>query len=190
MFKADELVTVQLEENNKASNTYIVVGHLMDDEGDMSDAVVLRHPLHPECMIIRQVDQLNKVLATLKDSTERSIEFAMKFQDYLDHNIKSDLEALRLYFVVHRSLSNRQKNQLSNICGTIASIYFHNDIAIAMRYVTDNSAVLDDYNRMWFLNFKDLFTGRKQIVSTKQRASIFNIAGFVLAELESQKIKK
>jgi hypothetical protein len=59
-----------------------------------------------------------------------------------------------------------------------------------MRYVTENNAVLDDFNRMWYTNFRDLFSGRKQLTSPKQRSAIFNIAGFVLAELESQKTKK
>jgi hypothetical protein len=190
MFKPGELVTIQLEETNKASNTYIVVGHLVDGDGDVSDAVVLRHPLHKNCMIVKHIDDLNKVQANLKDSTERSLEFAMKFEDHLDHNTKADLEALRLCFVIHRNLTNGQKNHLSNICGTIASIYYHNDITMAMRSVTENSPVLDSYNMMWFMNFKDLFTGKKPIVSPKQRSSIFNIAGFVLAELESQKTKK
>lgn len=190
MFKKDDLVTVQLDETNKASNTYIVLGHIVDDEGDATDAVVVYHPLHPKCFIVKHISDLNKVQANLKDSTERSLEFAWKNQDNLDHNMKGDLEALRLYFVVNRSLTNRQKTQLANITGTIAAIYFHNDISIAMRYVVDNNAVLDTFNSMWYMNFKDLFMGRKPIVSPKQRASIFNIAGFVLAELESQKTKK
>lgn len=190
MLKIGELVTVQLEENNKASNTFVVVGHLSDDLGFVSDAIVLQHPLHSGCFIIKQIGELNKVQANLKDSTERSLEFARKSDEYLDHNIRGDLEGLRLCFVVNRTLTNHQKNLLSSICGTIASIKFHNDISSAMRYVVENNAVLDDYNRMWYTNFRDLFTGKKPIVSPKQRASIFNIAGFVLAELESQKTKK
>lgn len=190
MFKKDDLVTVQLDENNKASNTYIVVGHLADMSEGVDNTMVLMHPLHKDCMILRKESELNKVQANIKDSTERSLEFAWKNQDNLDHNMKGDLEALRLYFVVNRSLTNRQKTQLANITGTIAAIYFHNDISIAMRYVVDNNAVLDSFNSMWYMNFRDLFTGKKPIVSPKQRASIFNIAGFVLAELESQKTKK
>lgn len=190
MFKAGSLVTVKLEENNKASNVYAVVGHVSDDDGDVSDAVILSHPLHPNVFLIKHISDLNTVQANIKDSTERSIEFAMKSQDKLDHNMKGDLEALRLCFVVNKTLTNNQKNTLSNICGVISSIYFHNDISIAMKYVIDNNAVLDDFNRMWYINFKDLFFGRKPIGSPKQRATIFNIAGFVLAELESQKTKK
>lgn len=183
MYKKDELVTVQLEDMNKASNTYIVYG-------EIGDEVILYHPLHPKCLIAKSKDELNKVQANLMDSTERSLLFCLKYQEYLDHNIKGDLEALRLYFVLHRSLTNRQKNTLANICGTIASIHFHNDISTAMRHVTENNAILDSFNQMWYMNFKDLFMGKKPIVSPKQRSSIFNIAGFVLAELESQRTKK
>lgn len=188
--KQNDVVTVELEETNKASNTYLIYGYVINDDNTETGEVILRHPIHPDAMIIRPSSTLNKVQANLKDSTERSLEFAMRFDKHLDHNTKGDLEGLRLCFLVHRNLTNRQKSQLSNICGTIASIYFHNDISTAMRYVMENSAVLDSYNQMWFVNFRDLFTGKKPIVSPKQRASIFNIAGFVLAELESQRINK
>ena len=181
--KKGDLVTIILEENNQASNTYQVYA-VLDDE------VILSHPLHPRCLISKRKDELNKVGANLKDSSERAMEYAMRRQDNLDHNLRGDLESLRLYFVVNRSLTNHQKTQLSNICGTLASIYFHNDVSLAMRCVVDNNAVLDSFNAMWFNNFKDLFFGRRPITSPKQRASIFNIAGFVLAELETQRIKK
>jgi hypothetical protein len=38
---------------------------------------------------------------------------------------------------------------------------------------------------MWYRNFQGLFSGRQPITSKKQRASIFNITGFVMAELET-----
>jgi hypothetical protein len=181
--KKDDLVTVTLEENNQASNTFRVYA-------EIGDEVVLTHPLHPKCMIVKRKDELNKVQPNLKDSIERALEYAVNRQDNLDHNAKGELEALRLYFVVNRSLTNSQKNHLANICGQLASIFFHNDVNIASRCVIENNAVLDSFNLMWFNNFRDLFYGRKPITSPKQRASIFNIAGFVLAELESQRIKK
>lgn len=185
MFKKDELVTIRLKENNNASNTYKVFGVLKDE-----DMVVIYHPLHPKCLLVARFDELNKVQANVKDSTERALEFAMKNQDDLDHNMRGDLEALRLFYVVNRSLTNHQKNQLASIGGTLASIYFHGDISLAMKYVNENKAVLSPFNEMWYNNFKDLFAGRKPIVSPKQRTSIFNIAGSVLAELQRNETRK
>ena len=190
MFKKDEIVTIKLGENNNASNTYKVFGHIMDDAGDMTDAVILYHPLQQNCMIVKHSSELNKVQANVKDSDERALEFATKGQGDLDHNLRGDLEALRLYYVINRALTNHQKNQLASICGTLASIYFRGDITLAIRTVNDNKALLNPFNEMWFTNFKDLFSGKKPIVSPKQRTSIFNIAGFILAELQRNETRK
>ena len=181
--KKGDLVTVTLDENNQAANTYQVYA-------EVGDEVMLTHPLHPKCLIVKRKDELNKVQPTLKDSNQRALEYAAGRQENLDHNAKGELESLRLYFVVNRSLTNQQKKSLSNLNGYLASIYFHNDISLAMRCVKDNAAVLDEFNLMWFNNFREVFAGRRQITSPKQRETIFNIAGFVLAELENQRIKK
>lgn len=181
--KKGDLVTVTLDENNQAANTYQVFA-------EVGDEVVLTHPLHPKCLIVKRKDELNKVQPTLKDSNQRALEYALNRQEHLDHNAKGELEALRLYFVVNRSLTNQQKKSLSNLNGHLASIFFHSDIAIAMRFVDDNKGILDDFNKMWHTNFREVFAGRRQITSPKQRETIFNIAGFVLAELENQRIKK
>lgn len=178
-----DLVTIPLEENNTASNTYIVHAVLEDE-------CILSHPLNPDVLIAKPKAILNSVAANMKDSTERSLNFAQKKSKYLDHNTIVDIESLTLYFIVNRKLSARQKSTLSNICGNLASIHFNGDLRSAMEYVTQNSALLDDFNSMWYNNFKGLFTGKQPVTSPKQRASIFNIAGFVLAELESQTAPK
>ena len=185
MFKKDDLVTIRLKDNVNASNTYIVAGILKDEP-----VAILYHPLHPSCLIARNFAELNKIQANGKDATERLLEFALIRQDELDHNMRGDLEALRLFYVINKTLTNHQKSQLSAIAGNLASIYFCGDVNLAIKYVNDNSAVLDTYNSMWYSNFIDLFKGKKPIVSPKQRASIFNIAGFVLAQLESLHIRK
>jgi hypothetical protein len=172
-----DLVTVSLDPNNPSSNTYIVYK-------DLGQEVILFHPLNEKCFIVRAKEDLNKVAANIKDSTERGLDFAFKFQKYLDYNTIADLEALSLFYIVNRTLSSKQLGALSNIGGRIASTYFHNDVQAAMRYIVDNKAVLNSFNQMWFNNFKDIFNGKQPITSPKQRASIFNIAGFVLAELE------
>ena len=179
--KPKDLVTVQLDTD--VSNTYIVY-KVIDDE------VLLHHPLSPEVFIIRDIEQLNKVAPNIKDSAERALNFAFTHVKYLDHNSHADLEALSLYYVVKKRLTPRQKNILSSMCGTIACIIMDNDIAKVSAYIKENHALFDDFNRMWYNNFQGLFNGTQPITSKKQRASIFNMAGFLMAELLNQSVKR
>lgn len=175
-FASGEIVTVKFE-NMVSSNTYTV-------EADDGETVLLNHPLFPVALIRYPKSLVDKVAPNVKDSIERSLDFVNKNIRFLDYNTIADHEALCLYFVVRRKLTPRQKSILSNICGTIASIKLNNDVRAAMELVTGNSAVLDEFNAMWYRNFQGLFSGKQPITSKKQRAAIFNIAGFVMAELE------
>lgn len=175
-FNKGAIVTVKFE-NTVSSNTYVV-------ESDGGDSVLLFHPLFPHCLLRFAKSDLDLVSPNVKDSIERALDFVKKNAQYLDYNTVADHEALCMYFVIRRKLTPRQKNILSNICGTIASIKLNNDVREAMEIVAANSAVLDDFNAMWYRNFSGLFSGKQPITSKKQRAAIFNIAGFVMAELE------
>ena len=170
------IVTVKFQ-NAVSSNTYLV-------DKDEGSAVLLKHPLFPECLLRFEKTELDTVAPNVKDSSERSLDFAKANQKYLDYNTLADHEALCLYFVVRRKLTPRQKNLLSNICGSIATIKLNDDVKAAMEIIKDNEAILDDYNTMWYRNFNGLFSGRQTITSKKQRSAIFDIAGFVMAELE------
>lgn len=176
-FLGGEVVTIRFE-NTVSSNAYIV------DSDDGGDKVLLKHPLFPSCLLRFDKVDLDLVAPNIKDSTERSLDFANANQRYLDYNTLADHEALCLYFVVRRKLTPRQKNLLSNICGSIASIKLNDDVKVAMHLIKENEAILDDFNAMWYRNFSGLITGRQPITSKKQRSAIFNIAGFVMAELE------
>ena len=175
MISPKDLVTVQLDQD--VSNTYIV--YKVIDGGE----ALLHHPLSPEVFIIRNVEQLNKVAPNIKDSTERALDFALSYSKYLDYNSLADLEALGLFYVVKKKLTPQQKKILSNMCGMVASIHFDNDIKIAMKFIEKNQGLFDEFNAMWFNNFSGLFSGKQPITSKKQRSSIFNMAGFLLAEL-------
>ena len=175
-FSPGDIVTVKFE-NRVSSNTYRV-------ESDCGDSVLLQHPLFPDVLIRTSKDEIDTVAPNVKDSIERALDFVKKNGQYLDYNTMADHEALCLYFVIRRKLTPRQKNILSNICGSIASIKMNNDVKSAMELVTANAAILDEFNAMWYRNFQGLFSGRQPITSKKQRAAIFNITGFVMAELE------
>lgn len=170
------IVTVELTKN--ASNTFFV-------DTVEADSVLLTHPLADGVLIRVPLEKINTVSANVKDSTERCIGFANANRQYLDYSTLGDLEGVGIYFAIKRKLTPRQKQTLAAICGVIASVKFNNEIADAMHFVSKNSSILDEFNLMWYNNFKGLFTGRQPITSKKQRSAIFNIAGYVLAELET-----
>lgn len=185
--KVGEIVTVDFK-NTKASNTFIVFRRTKFESGET--AYLLHHPLAPEILIEKYEDELNLVGPNLKDSTERSLDFIKANQDLLGFNSKSDLIALCASFVLTRKLTPQQKRILSLLGGQVAAARFNDDIRDAMDFIKTNDAVLDEFNRMWYNNFSGLFRGNQPITSKKQRSAIFNIAGFVLAELENPIVAK
>lgn len=176
LYQYGEVVTVRFD-NKVSSNAYIV-------DSDQGDDLLLFHPLFPKCLLRVSKTEIDLVAPNIKDSTERSLDFANANQTYLDYNTLADKEALCLYFVVRRKLTPTQKKLLSNICGSIAAIKLNDDVKAAMSLIKENEGILDEFNAMWYRNFNGLITGRQAITSKKQRDAIFNIAGFVMAELE------
>ena len=169
---------VTLDLSNSASNTFLV-------DTDEGETILLTHPMASGVLIRVQRESLDLVGANLKDSTERCIDYANINKKYLDYNMVCDVEAIGMYFMVKRKLTPQLKSVLSNVCGKIAEHKFKGDIKKAMQFVTKNSALLDDFNLKWYITFKDLFSGALPITANRQRTSIFNIVGFVLAELEN-----
>lgn len=170
------IVTVQM--SGFSSNAFVV-------DTIEEDSLLLTHPLANGILIRVDKTRINHTNPTIKDSSERSIDYANGNQKYLDYNTLKDLEAVGIYFALKRKLTPRQKQTIANICGIIASVKFNNDLREAMNFVTKNNSLLDEFNLMWYNNFKGLFTGHQMITSKKQRSAIFNIAGYVLAELEN-----
>ncbi len=174
----NSIVTVDLGIENTSSNTFLV-------DTDEGETILVSHPLACGLLLRVRAEDVNTTSANLKDSIERGIDFANSNRAALDYNTSADLDALGMYFTFKRKLTPSQKQVLANICGVVAASKFSDDLKSAMRYVIKNQTILDDFNLMWFNNFKDLFEGRQVITSRKQRIAIFNIAGYVLAELEN-----
>jgi hypothetical protein len=172
----NSIVTVDL--GNQSSNTFIV--DTVEDEH-----YLLGHPMAPGILVRVEKSKVDKTSANIKDSSERSIDYANSNRKFLDYNTLSDLESLAIFFSIKRKLTPRQKQTLASICGVIASVKFDNDLREAMNFVSKNASLLDEFNAMWYNNFKGLFSGHQMITSKKQRSAIFNIAGYVLAELEN-----
>lgn len=152
--------------------------------------VLLTHPLARGILLRVSKDQINTVSANGKDSIERSLDFANANSFMLDHSTKLDLYSLGIFFFISRKFTSRQKHTLANICGILAMAKFNDDLKSAMSCISKNLGILDEFNLMWFNNFKGLFSGKQPVTSNKQRSAIFNIAGYVLAELETPSIPK
>jgi hypothetical protein len=178
MIQKNSIVTVDLGLNNSTSNTFVV--DTVEEE-----SVLVTHPL--ACGLLMRVPKadIDTTSANLKDSLERGIDYANANRDILDYNSAADLDSLGIYFTLKRKLTPSQKHVLANIGGVIASAKFRDNIRDAMSFVVKNQTLLDDFNRMWFNNFKPIFNGQHPINSRKQRIVIFNIAGYILAELEN-----
>lgn len=174
---------VTYEFGTQASNTCYV------DHED-SDAVYLAHPLAPGVLLRASKQKINLSQPIGKDSTERCLDFANANQGMLDYNTLLDLRGLGIIFALYRKLTPKQKHSLANICGNLAQNKFSDDLKLAMGFVSKNVGILDEFNLMWYNNFKGLFTGKQPVTSKKQRGAIFNIAGYVLAELETPSVPK
>lgn len=177
--KQGDVVTVKLEDNNLSSNTYLVARKL---EGES----LLNHPLAPDMYVIRKDEELNDTLAQLKSDEERQLEYCVKYQKYLGFDAYSVMTSLILFYVMYRKMSARQKKLLSDICGEIAAVYCNNDLSIALRTVNENQALLNEFNLMWYRNLRSIFQGRQRAERPGQVSAIYNMAGFVLAQLEGK----
>lgn len=175
--KQGDVVTVTLEDGNASSNTFVVAKKM---EGES----LLHHPMHPNVYFLYRDELLNNALAMPKESYEKCLAYAMKYQHYLDVDDVSIVTSVSLYWIVHRKLSGIQKKLLADICGKIASVYCNQDLSIAVKTVNHNSPLLDDFNRMWHHNLRAYFQNKKIPETPGIRRVIFNICGFVLAQSE------
>lgn len=174
---------VTLNMNNTSSNTFIV-----DTVEDVS--YLLSHPLAPGVLIRVDKDKVNLTSANIKDSSERGIDYANLNRQYLDYNTSLDLDGLAMVFALKRKLTPRQKTILSAINGVVAKSKFNDDIRETMSFIKKNVSILDDFNLMWFNNLSEIFNGSMAIRTLKQRNVIFNIAGYLLAEMENPITKR
>lgn len=183
-YKRGTIVTVPLDDP-KGSNTFLV-------EQDLGDVVLLTHPLAPECFVKYPKNVLNIAQANLKDSSERALDFAKSNAEYLDYQTRNDLRGLCVFFVVYRRMTKTQKRALSAICGRISRILLNDDVNLAINLIKENGAILDNFNAKWVSGFEEsgLLSGKWKYLTPKQEMSLFNIAGFILAELEIPSAKR
>jgi hypothetical protein len=177
----NSIVTLNL--NNTSSNTFIV-------DTIEENSYLLSHPLAPGVLVRVEKDKVNLTSANIKDSSERGIDYANLNRQYLDYNTSQDLDGLAIVFALKRKLTLRQKTILSQINGVVAKSKFNDDIRETMSFIKKNVTILDDFNLMWYNNLSEIFNGNLIIKTVKQRNVIFNIAGYLLAEMENPTTKR
>jgi hypothetical protein len=174
--KIDKLVVVA----NKTGESNVYAVHLETENG-----VYLKHPLCPKVFIYEDKTELDKVPVVQKSSMERCLDFALSQQNLLDFHANLELKIMSLSFVVTKKWSNRQKKFLSMICGDIAKIHLQNSVYLALKIINDNSALLDDFNKYWYEHerYAPIFAGKTQFKTDREKGTIFNMAGFILAQI-------
>jgi hypothetical protein len=187
-----EFFTLPLEDS-EGTITYII--NEIQDMPDRTVRALLFHPLAPKVLVPFLAKSREDLLAAQtqtqgKSNLQKTLEYANKKKDLLEFLLRTDVESLCMSFVVYRLLTPRQKKRLSGFVGIVSSIYFHSDLRLAVRFVEENYALLDDFNKAWFDSFMKVtkqtgfFSGLPKQLSPKQRPVMFNIAGFVLSQLE------
>lgn len=175
-------------------NTEGTITYVIDHEFNAPDGkrlAFLNHPnLAPNAYIKIEADsfealQGQQVQTQGKSDTHKQLDFLRKFQEYLSYEETLRLESLCEAFVINRCLSKEQKKLLSDLCGKVAQIHLNDDINLAIRKINENAALLDNFNMNWYYNLKSYFSGKKKIDSRGKRLTIFNMAGFILAQLEN-----
>lgn len=178
LIKEGDLVTITLDEHNMVSNTYVVAKKL-------EAASVLSHPLAPDCYLLKQDSDLNNAFPSMQSQLEKCLFFARKNQNLLGYTMSADLEALCFYFVVRKAFTPKQRNDLANICGKIASIVLNNNISSAIVTIKQNKVLMDEYNHSLFNGIKKVIDNPLSLKNKGERYTLFNIAGFVLAQLSN-----
>lgn len=171
----DKLVTLNVG-SETVSNTY--VQHELQD-----GQVLLCHPLLPGVFLVKEKTELDLVSASPRNAEEKQLSYCNKYRKYLDFDNSSMLDSLILYHIVFKKFGNKQKSALNIICGKIAEIYCDSDLTRAVDVVNANQALLNSYNSYWYRTFDKFFNRGKQPETKQQRDAIFNMAGFVLAQL-------
>jgi len=145
--------------------------------------VLVTHPLHPKVFLVEENERLNLKPFSPVGPIEKALNFIKSYEKLFNYVDLVDYESIVLYFIVNKRISNRQKGQISTLCGIIADYIFESDIDKAIDFINFNKDSLDEFNLMWYKNFNKFFTKKELVTFKKTKTSIFNIAGFLLTEL-------
>lgn len=178
LIQVGDLVTISVNEFQVTSNTYRVARKLENES-------VLSHPLAPDCYIIRQDSDLNNSFPSMQSQVEKCLAFAQRNKDALGHTMAEELDGLCFYLVIKKSLTAKKRADLASICGKIAAVTFGHNISAAVSTIKQNKVLLDEYNHTLYASSTKFLNDPLSIVNKVDRYKIFNIAGFLLAQLSN-----
>ena len=173
--KEGAIVTVPMGLYQNMSNTYIVARKLPTE-------CVLVHPIALDCCIIKADEELNQTLAQAQNPVEKCLLFAKAHVNILGHSMAADLDAVCYYFVVKKNLTSKQRHDLANLVGKIASVILSNNLTAAGIKIKQNIALFDEYSFTLYQKNKNVVDRPVEIKDKVERFTLFNLAGFVLAQ--------
>lgn len=175
-----QLVTVA--NVNGESNVFVVEQELGDDK------VLLNHPLSVNAFVIKNLNELDLVQAVQKSAYERCLEYVVQNKDFFDFERKAEINCLCVSFVVNRKFTDRLRNLLVRLVGVPAKIQFNNSAKAAIEFINKNKALLDDYHNRVYHNktYFPIFSGASRPEGGRQLETVFNLAGFLLAQLNTK----
>ena len=173
--KENDIVTVSVGPYQAMSNTYIVARKLPEES-------ILVHPIAMDCCIIKSDTELNQALAQGQNPVEKCLLFAKFNVNILGHSTTADLDALCYYFVVRKTFTPKQRHDLANIVGKIASVILSNNLSAAVQTIKQNVALFDEYSYTLYQKNKPIIEHPLEVREKTERFTIFNLAGFVLAQ--------
>lgn len=176
--KPGSIVTVDYGPYNQYSNTFQV----FSDSGE--DVIYLNHPLAPQCITTRTLAEINIVSPKTQAPIERCLFYLKKHEGLLGSQVSGEMLGIYYYFILNRDLTKTQKSTISRFCGKVAELKFSSNVEQAVVVINQHAALLDEYNLMWFNKFSKLFKNPTLINTKSRRSAVFNMAGFVLAQLE------
>ena len=173
--KERDIVTISIGEYQTMSNTYIVLRKLQGES-------VLVHPIAMDCCILKKDNELNANLAQGQNPVERCLIYAKAHTDILGHSMAADLDALCYYFIVKKNFTQKQRHDLTNIVGKIASVVLASNQAAAANKVKKNAPLLDEYSNTLYQKNKHIIETPSNIQDRTEKFTLFNLAGFILAQ--------
>lgn len=148
-----------------------------------SDWILLRHQLVPDIFIKTSLDKIRPFEVYNASSIERNLKYLSNNSSFLNYNDLCELESISIFYFIKNKISSSQLKRIAELQGKLSSIKFHGDINKAIDLVNENKGILDSFNQRWYEHYTRFFSKAQVPVMENQRKAIFNIAGFVLSEL-------
>lgn len=146
-------------------------------------SALLRHAFIEGLLLRVPLDSIMPFQIYSSRPVDRSLKFLNDNKSLLNYVDNCELEAINCVFFLKNIISTAQLQKIAQMQGKLASIHFSGDINKAIDLVNVNEKILDSFNQRWYSHYSRFFSKQQIPLMDNQRNAIFNIAGFVLSEL-------